>query len=53
MPETRVDPYVCPRGHHSVEIGVTRIRCDACRKAGRTWKWDRDQLVDLREEDHA
>lgn len=48
-----VDPYVCPRGHHSITIHARRFSCETCRNQGRaTTVWDKADLVDLREDPH-
>jgi len=47
-----IDPFVCPRGHHSIELSAQRFRCETCRNQGReTRTWDKSELVDLREEE--
>ena len=48
----RIDPLVCPRGHHAVAVSSNRINCRTCRNQGRDPSaWDRSELVDLRRED--
>jgi len=45
-----IDPLVCPRGHHSIEISARSFRCKTCARNNReTVKWDKSELVDLRE----
>lgn len=52
MSESRVDPLVCPRGHHSVQIGANRFRCVTCYNQDRDDYWfDKSELVDLRYDD--
>lgn len=52
MRANRIDPLVCPRGHHSVSISAERIHCDVCHNNGHeTRSWDKSELVDLREEE--
>ena len=47
-----IDPYVCPRGHHSVRVNATRINCLTCRNQGhKPTSWDRSELIDLRDEE--
>ena len=47
-----ITPYVCPRGHHSVEIGKGRFSCRSCLRQGfETRSWPRSELVDLRDEE--
>ena len=52
VPERQgIDPFVCPRGHHSLEIFAHRFRCKSCARAGATpASWPKDDLVDLRDE---
>lgn len=47
-----VDPLVCPRGHHSIEVNATRFSCETCHRQGREKSnWDRSELHDLRDGD--
>jgi hypothetical protein len=47
-----IDPLVCPRGHHSVEVGASRFGCETCRSNDlEPARWDRSELVDLRTEE--
>lgn len=39
--------YRCPEGHASITIGRDRFKCSACRKAGETATFPKDDLVDL------
>ncbi|GAA1280193.1 hypothetical protein GCM10009725_30070 [Aeromicrobium tamlense] len=51
-PGSPIDPYVCPRGHHSVSLNATRFTCTTCCNQGReTTSWDRSELVDLRDQE--
>ena len=45
-----IDPLVCPRGHHSIDMYTNRFHCQACARAGLTDSWPKDDLVDLREQ---
>ena len=48
----RIDPLVCPRGHHAVAVSSNRINCRTCRNQGREiTSWNRSELVDLRREE--
>lgn len=48
----RIDPLVCPRGHHAVAVSSNRINCRTCRNQGRDPdSWKRSELVDLRHEE--
>ena len=47
-----IDPFVCPRGHHSITLNATRFSCQSCFQQGHEpSNWDTSALVDLREED--
>ncbi len=47
-----IDPLVCPRGHHSIDLNATRFSCRTCRNQGRgQTSWDRSELVNLREQE--
>jgi DNA-binding MarR family transcriptional regulator len=49
-PDGRIDPLVCPRGHHSINISANRFNCETCRRNDfATTAWDRSELADLRE----
>jgi len=47
-----IDPFVCPRGHHSITVSRRRFCCYTCRKQGQdTCSWSKSELVDLRDEE--
>jgi hypothetical protein len=47
-----IDPLVCPRGHHAVDVDATRFGCETCRANDlEPARWDKSELVDLRSEE--
>jgi len=51
-PGGRIDPLVCPRGHHAISISANRFSCNTCRQNGfDVTAWDQSDLVDLRDEE--
>lgn len=53
LPEGQpIDPLVCPRGHHAVDVDATRFGCETCRANDlEPARWDKSELVDLRTEE--
>ncbi len=50
-PERSLDPFVCPRGHHSLTVNATRFSCQTCfQQDQEPSNWDKAALVDLREQ---
>jgi hypothetical protein len=50
MQSNAIDPIVCPRGHHAVELGTRRAWCQTCRNQGLDPNFDRDEVRNLRRE---
>jgi len=47
-----IDPLVCPRGHHAIDVDATRFGCETCRDNDlEPSRWDKSELVDLRTEE--